>query len=200
MFGYVLSGYKQNTDTHASNSTVLHIAMHDSSRIDLLDSSVRRFWDLESIGIVPAELKSGDPVLAQLNSDIIFDGERYQVSLPWKDKSVLMNNSGSALKRLNQLSRRFERDPLLGDRYETIFREWLDQGIIERVVNPEVHSGPVFYLPHRPVVKESSSTTKIRPVFDASAKGVNGVSLNDCLETGPCLLPSLVEIILRFRR
>ena len=59
---------------------------------------------------------------------------------------------------------------------------------------------PVYYMPHRPVVKESSLATKVRPVFDTSAKGYNGVSLNDCLETGPSLLPDLPGILIRFRR
>ncbi|GFN98535.1 hypothetical protein PoB_002504100 [Plakobranchus ocellatus] len=58
----------------------------------------------------------------------------------------------------------------------------------------------MFYLPHRPVVREESTSTKIRPMLDASAKGPNGVSLNDCLEIGPKLTPYLVHILLRFRR
>lgn len=37
-------------------------------------------------------------------------------------------------------------------------------------------------------------------MFDASAAGPNGFSLNDCLESGPSLIPDLVEILLRFRR
>jgi hypothetical protein len=55
-------------------------------------------------------------------------------------------------------------------------------------------------MPHRPVVREHHSTTKVRPVFDASATAENGISLNDCLEVGPNLLPDLVEVLLRFRR
>ena len=50
------------------------------------------------------------------------------------------------------------------------------------------------------MVKENSTSTRVRPVFDGSACGPNGVSLNDCLEVGPTLVPSLVEVLLRFRR
>ena len=47
--------------------------------------------------------------------------------------------------------------------------------------------------------KESSSTTKIRAVFDASAKSSTGVSLNDTLLVGPTVHPPLVDVLLRFR-
>ena len=74
-------------------------------------------------------------------------------------------------------------------------------GVIEEVPTDEMASMyPIYYMPHRPVVRESSSTTRVRPVFDASAPGYNGVSLNDCLETGPSLIPNLAEMLIRFRR
>ena len=57
----------------------------------------------------------------------------------------------------------------------------------------------VFYLPMHVVRKESSSTTKVRAVFDASAKSTSGVSLNDTLMVGPTIHPSLVDVLLRFR-
>lgn len=57
----------------------------------------------------------------------------------------------------------------------------------------------VFYLPMHAVTKDSSTTTKIRAVFDASAKTSTGVSLNDTLLVGPTVHSSLVDVLLRFR-
>ena len=50
------------------------------------------------------------------------------------------------------------------------------------------------------MVRESSLTTKVRPVFDASATGTKEVSLNDCMNSGPNLLPILPEVLIRLRR
>ena len=80
------------------------------------------------------------------------------------------------------------------------FQEIESLGIIEEVPAQEmVSEHQMFYLPHRPVVRTESLSTKIRPVFDASAAGPSSVSLNDCLYAGPNLLPDLVEILIRFR-
>ena len=49
-------------------------------------------------------------------------------------------------------------------------------------------------------MKVGSVSTKVRPVFGASAKGPNGLSLNDCVEVGPMLMPNLQEVLIRFRR
>ena len=69
------------------------------------------------------------------------------------------------------------------------------------VVPPdELHTAPpaVFYLPMHGVVKDSSTTTKTRVVFDASAKSRSGFSLNDTLLPGPSLYPLLLSILNRF--
>ena len=49
------------------------------------------------------------------------------------------------------------------------------------------------------VVKASSTTTKVRAVFDASAKSASGVSLNDQLLVGPTVHAALVDVLLQFR-
>ena len=55
-------------------------------------------------------------------------------------------------------------------------------------------------MSHRAVLGESAESTKLRIVYDASAKANNStVSLNDCLETGPPLQNSLYDILVRSR-
>ena len=71
------------------------------------------------------------------------------------------------------------------------------EGIVERVTESEKSvdiqkSEKVYYLPHRPVIRESAESTKLRTVYDASAEvSESNVSLNKCLETGPPLQNSL---------
>lgn len=60
-------------------------------------------------------------------------------------------------------------------------------------------SSPYCYLPHHAVYKETSTTTKLRVVFDGSCKTSTGVSLNDVLMIGPTIQDDLLSIIIRFR-
>ncbi|XP_035219952.1 uncharacterized protein LOC118193027 [Stegodyphus dumicola] len=70
-------------------------------------------------------------------------------------------------------------------------------GIIEIVLETNANER-THYLPHRAVFKECS-TTKIRPVFDASNKDENGSSLNDCLEVGPNVVDLIPIVLIIFR-
>ena len=63
-------------------------------------------------------------------------------------------------------------------------QEFLDAGDIEEVTE-DSPPGRTFYLPHRAVIKMDKATSKVRIVFDGSAKAGNGVSFNDCLLKGP---------------
>lgn len=51
-------------------------------------------------------------------------------------------------------------------------------------ITHDVEEHKFFYLLHHPVFKMSSTTTKIRVVFDASRKSSTGASLNTLL-VGP---------------
>lgn len=54
-------------------------------------------------------------------------------------------------------------------------------------------------MPHRPVIKMSSETTKVRPVFDTSASEKGKPSLNQCLVKGPNLIELIPDILDKFR-
>lgn len=56
------------------------------------------------------------------------------------------------------------------------------------------------YLPHHAVIKESSSTTKLRVVFDASRKTTSGISLNQSMLTGPTIQQDIISILIRWRK
>ena len=69
-------------------------------------------------------------------------------------------------------------------------------GIIETVSEPgkkRKHN-----IAHHPVIREDKDTTKLRMVFDASAK-IFGPSLNEYLYKGPQLTLLIFDILLLFR-
>ena len=57
----------------------------------------------------------------------------------------------------------------------------------------------VFYMPMHIVCKQSSTTTKVRAVFDASAATSTGISLDSTLMVGPTVHPPLIDVLIRFR-
>ena len=65
---------------------------------------------------------------------------------------------------------------------------------------PAKVTGKEFYIPHRAVIHENAKSTRLRVVYDASARAYDGVpSLNECLHTGPPLQNELWNVIVRNR-
>ena len=122
------------------------------------------------------------------------------MELPWKESHpVLPDNYQLSEKRLKHLLTRLRKDPEILQEYDNVIKEQLKEGMVEVV--DEQHPGEigkVHYLPHHAVIRRDKSTTKMRIVYDASAKD-NGPSLNDCLYTGPALAQNILDILLRFR-
>ena len=53
-------------------------------------------------------------------------------------------------------------------------------------------------MSRHPIVKPNRSTTKVQIVYDSSASSHDNLSLNDCLQVGPNLIPKLPNIMVRF--
>ena len=123
----------------------------------------------------------------------------YETSLPWKrNHPPLPNNRTGSLKRLENLVRRLERRGQL-KRYNGIIQDQLNQGIVERA-DEAGSDGKEFYIRHKAVVRENAETTKMRIVYDASAReSPSAASLNECLEVGPPLQNQLWSVMIRNR-
>ena len=83
-----------------------------------------------------------------------------------------------------------------------MMQEYTDMKHAEPVPAVDLHkqSSEVFYLPMHTIRKNNSTTTKLRVVFDASAKSNTGVSLNDTLLVGPTVHSPLmcIEVLLQY--
>ena len=106
----------------------------------------------------------------------------------------------NSLRWLHNLIKNLIRSNTLRE-YDKIIQEQINEGIIGKVSETKTSEKETeFYLPHRPVIWESAEATKIKIVYDASAKpNKDSVSLNECLETGPPLQNSLWDILIRSR-
>ncbi|KAK6736488.1 hypothetical protein RB195_019274 [Necator americanus] len=99
-----------------------------------------------------------------------------------------------ALKRLQSQYRSFQTKPSLWKAYTATFTDYLEQGIIEEVDEHQFEDHRVYYIPHQAVIKETSATTKLRVVFDASPHYRGAPSLNDCLHSSPAILPDMIRL------
>ncbi|KRX45973.1 hypothetical protein T05_9189 [Trichinella murrelli] len=195
IFGWIVCGPTTRQAVDREETTLL------AQTEDRLSRLLRRFWEVEALGILPAtEDAKSEPALTRFEESVSFDGQRYSVGLLWKPgASPLPNNLEMAKRRLRSLRHRLARDPDKEREYADVIQSNLDQGWAEEVPGESGPIGKTWYLPHHAVYQGGPGKEKCRVVFDGSAE-MNGASLNRCLEPGPKLQPDLVAILLRFRR
>ena len=198
--GWVISGPLKGKKLNSVETSNVNLIIQPQKSITFncaepLDKDVHKMWDLETIGI-----NKVDEIYEDFLDNVEFTGKRYSVKLPWKmGHKPIPTNYSVSLSRLKSQLRRLKATPEILEGYDNIIKEQLDNGIIEEVSELET-STKTSYLPHQAVIRQDAETTKLRVVYDASAKeGRSGTSLNDCLHVGPPLTPLLFDILLRFR-
>ena len=151
---------------------------------DELKSTPKQFWETESIGIREPE----DPSVTQLSDSFLKnindEGNRYEVSLPWKEETDcnlldVPTDYNYCYNRLKSLQHKLRKEPELLKGYNSTINDQLKMGVIEEVPREEVErvvnkaSGekrPIHYMPDHAVVRKDKDTTKLRVVYDGSAK------------------------------
>ena len=101
---------------------------------------------------------------------------------------------------MQALVQRFQSDEYLLQSYDSIIRQQLNQGYIERVDDTmSAVCTQKFCLPHHLVLIPNKATTKIHIVYNASSKAGSSMnSLNERLNCGPVILPDLCGLLIRF--
>lgn len=168
--------------------------------ISNIQNDIERFWLIEEIP------QSSETVIKDLDSENHFKKftrrnnlGQYVVALPFQSNlSKLGNSRERALNRLNQLFKKFEKNPILQKNYSTVIQEYIDLNHMSEIKIDSNSIDRGYYLPHHAVIKESSHTTKTRVVFDASAKSTTNLSLNDVLQKGSTtsLQPTIFSLLL----
>lgn len=168
-----------------------------------IHSQIEKFWKIEECS-VPKQIYTREEKECEENFIATFKRDstgRCQVNLPFKDNvSDLGKSENMAVKRFLNLERKLQRDSSLKEKYVDFMREYEDLGHMTEIDRANDTAAQKYYLPHFCVIRENSSTTKLRTVFDASATSDSGLSLNDVLKIGPVIQRELFEIILNFRQ
>ncbi|UYV78560.1 hypothetical protein LAZ67_16002002 [Cordylochernes scorpioides] len=202
LLGWVVQG-KTEGKFPDKNPNQVHNSMLISSLMTQ-EIKVSDLWSLENIGVMDngqAESKkeTDQAIMDKFRTETKrLESGRYEVHLPWIEPAQkLKENKSHVEKRLWKMTEDLKKRGFY-HHYNKIFEEWEENGIIERIQSDQDDTLEYFLL-HRAVVKSGSSTTPVRPVFDASCKTKGGWSLNDCLAKGPNLLELIPDIMLRFR-
>lgn len=171
----------------------------NKSVFESLNDTLKRFWEVEELPN-QRNFTSEEKLCEHIfhNTTVRTDSGRYSVSLPFKDRiDGFVNMRTIAMSRFSQLERKLLRNPDLSRDYVKCMEEYIELNHMSPV-NP-VDFQDAYYIPHHCVIKASSTTTKLRVVYDASAKDSNSQSLNDSLLNGPRLQFELLDHLSRFR-
>ncbi|XP_065356175.1 uncharacterized protein LOC135950567 [Calliphora vicina] len=184
IFGWILSG-------------VIH-KKENPRKVIVAVTNLERFWELEELPTNSEDYEEDKLCLDLFKETTEVDGDnRIVVNLPIKkDDNELGDSRKQALARLLSLERKLEANPKLKEDYHKFMKEYLQLGHMEKV---NIANSGKYYLPHQAVIREGSLTTKLRVVFDASAKTSNGKSLNDVMHIGPRLQNDIFDILTKWR-
>ncbi|XP_043485921.1 uncharacterized protein LOC122513575 [Polistes fuscatus] len=147
------------------------VACNIATQVQDVDQLVSRFWELDNVADV-------HPLTEQ---------ERY------------CEEHFKRTYRRDADERKLAKNPTLRDAYSSFIKEYRDLEHMRTLPEDKATPLSTYYIPHHAILNEKSATTKLRVVFDASAKSKSGISLNDALAIGPNIQDDLFSIIARFR-
>ena len=192
-FGWYVLGQLATSNTTIQSVNVGTISVAEDLNI-LLQQDLIGVKPTELCTCSDNELRENKFVKSLSESTRLVDG-RVQIKMPWKeDGPPKRSNHDIALKRMHATERSFQKKDFTKAVDEEV-QKLVSQGFVMKVPPEEVdHMQPEWYLPLQAVFTPDK-TTKLRLVFDSSAKGYDDRSLNDHLEKGPNYINELPGVL-----
>lgn len=167
--GWILSG--QTQDISACSNFSISVPSHHVLLSDNMEKQLRQFWEVEEISQDVPHL-TDDEIECEHHYQQTHrrDSEgRYVVRLPIKSDKIqrLGSTKAAAISRLYSMERKFKRDPDFEKNYIDFLTSYKALGHMQPI-SDNSNENASYYLPHHGVLKESSTSTKLRVVFDAS--------------------------------
>ena len=214
-FGELIAGshptLKETTRKLVKHATILYTK-----------GSFEQFQDIESLGVACSPKCGGCrcgkcqtggkdmTIVEEKEYELIRQGisfnqstGRWRANYPYIVNPRFLPESNSfAYATLMSTEKRLAKNPLYSETYRGQIQDMLKRGVARRVSDKELqeYEGTKFYISHHDVMNPRSVSTPMRVVFNSSARFKGGMSLNDCLAKGPCLLNELLGILMRFRQ
>ena len=149
-----------------------------------LNDMLKRFWDLESIGITPVnsstlmsptEMSPNEkPAWKKVSESVTFNDGYYEVAVPYawkKQRPSLPNNAELAKRRLKSTERKLAKDPEVAAAYQRVINEYLEKKYIRRVPPDEPKPECEWLLPHFPAVRPEKASIQ-KHCLDRNCKAI----------------------------
>ncbi|XP_064478061.1 uncharacterized protein LOC135391626 [Ornithodoros turicata] len=163
VFGWTFQGPTTVTSYSTTDSSTTAVCILKVGVVTSEDDILKRFWELDNLGISqePDGKQEHNPeVLEAFIQKLETRNGRYEVALTWKmGLSALEDNYAVARDRLQRLMKRLQRDNTVVE-YDEAIRSYIKNGHAEEV-KEDNGSSLVYYMPHRAVIRNNSSTTRL---------------------------------------
>lgn len=194
VFGWVVTG-----STLGLYADSAFVGMHTETS---LDKQISQFWKIEEKGLQKKAMTTLEKECEKFFKETTTkdpESGKFVVRLQFiKEPQVLGLSREMATRRFLYLEKKLGKNQELKKEYSAFMNEYKDLGHMVKISPSEIQEQH-YFIPHHAVLNPGSSTTKLRVVFDASAKTSTNVSLNEILANGPILQDDLFSIMVRFR-
>ncbi|XP_025193649.1 uncharacterized protein LOC112593471 [Melanaphis sacchari] len=191
IFGWILIGPVSGSQSHPYQSVPVSMTVS-------IESLMERFWHVEEPEMAPATFTDNGQC-EKIFCEQVMRTPSGRFSVPLLFRSPVSNETfvGSrevAARRFEMLERKLSNNSALKSLYDKFMSEYISLGHMSLAQSPGL-----YFIPHHAIFRPEIDANKIRVVFDASARGFRGPSLNQCLFSGPKLQTDIVDILIRFR-